>query len=50
MKKSVYQAPSDEDPVEAEWEHQPEEDEEQKIFIGKVSPSFCYPRALQNGC
>jgi len=37
MKKAVYKAPSDEDPVEAVWEHQEDEDEEQKIFIGKVS-------------
>lgn len=36
MKKSVFRAPSDEDPVEATWEHEEEEDEEQKIFIGKV--------------
>lgn len=39
MKKAVYKAPSDEDPVEAIWEHQEDEDEEQKIFIGKVSLS-----------
>ena len=47
MKKAVYRAPSDEDPVEADWEHQPDEDEEQKIFIGKVS---IVPTSLLRTC
>ena len=36
MKKSVFRAPSDEDPIEANWEEQEDEMEEAKIYIGKV--------------
>lgn len=54
MKKSVYRAPSDEDPIEAVWEHDAEEDEESKIFIGKVRvttlPPFFRSGAYLEGC
>jgi hypothetical protein len=36
MKKSVFRAPSDEDPIEANWEEDGDEVEESKIYIGKV--------------
>lgn len=36
MKKTVFSAPSDEDPIEADWEELGDEFEESKIYIGKV--------------
>lgn len=41
MKKAVFRAPSDEDPIEANWEEDPNEVEEMKIYIGKVRRLAC---------